>query len=870
MGTNFAPIPAPTSQKQTTLPHIWMLSRLLIAILWHWYHPIYYIQNAVIDFIHYIIQTMWNIIDKTPQLILNLIKSNPRHLAMHLWKKIKHVKNEYRTAWRNSRPPLYLNLTAHNIEFFRHFYVKKYIYTINHKRIAMNYLYFTFMSGVAGALLATFIRLELAQPGSHFFKGDSVRYIQVITSHGLVMIFYVAVPIIFGMFANYFIPYHVGSKDVAYPRLNSIGFWILPSGFFLVAKPAFVRRQTYKVWDPYDAATSTQFNMLNAANSFLASVQAQATNTNPLNKHPSIGYTPAWNLRPLPNRDAAAAVQQATTGTYSIDIDPKYPQYFYWVQRAVTPPTSNLTQILLNKLKTKFKPSNGILCPSSYDALPKPQTLCTTNPPFETPNWAPERAHLKPMPGRLNSATGDAFTKLKYWSETSLLWEISDTWSGNIWSTLKNTQPMKNIVIRNHKCNSPTYVMSGWTFITPFSSQTRFTGVGSQDAATATVIFAGISTTLSFTNLLITRRLLSGFGIRNRKNTLPFLSIGLLLVMRMLAAITPVLGGAMVMLVFDRHLKTSFFDYAYGGDVILFHHLFWFFGHPEVYVIIIPIFGLVNSLLPLYNSRRVASKNHLIWATYVMAYMGFLVWGHHMYLVGLDHRSRSLYSTITVMISLPAVVKIVNWTLTLLNGSLCIDFPLIFITAFIGFFLSGGLTGLWLSHVGLNLFVHDTFYVVAHFHFMFSCATFSGIFAAIYLYFHVFFGGRYLRMSASLHCLFWVCGQWLTFIPLYWVGYNGLPRRYHDYPLMFAGWHGLASGGHILTMTGIACFFYTVGDSKIQRSKLRWMFYKHPRLVKFPLYLALRNTWQVNEWYVFRPKMELKMPKLPVAFDICE
>lgn len=130
--------------------------------------------------------------------------------------------------------------------------------------------------------------------------------------------------------------------------------------------------------------------------------------------------------------------------------------------------------------------------------------------------------------------------------------------------------------------------------------------------------------------------------------------------MRMLAAITPVLGGAMVMLMFDRHLLTSFFDYAYGGDVILFHHLFWFFGHPEVYVVIIPIFGIVNMLLPYYNTRRVASKNHLIWATYVMAYMGFLVWGHHMYLVGLDHRSRSLYSTITVMISLPAVVKIVN------------------------------------------------------------------------------------------------------------------------------------------------------------------------------------------------------------------
>ena len=167
--------------------------------------------------------------------------------------------------------------------------------------------------------------------------------------------------------------------------------------------------------------------------------------------------------------------------------------------------------------------------------------------------------------------------------------------------------------------------MSGWTFITPFSSQTRFTGLGAQDAAILSVLFAGLSTTISFTNLLITRRVLAAPGFKNRKNSIPFLSISLFLVMRMLALITPVLGAAMLMLLMDRHWSTSFFDYAYGGDSILFHHLFWFFGHPEVYVVIIPAFGIINSFLPYYNKRRIASKNHLVWATYVMAYMGFLV-----------------------------------------------------------------------------------------------------------------------------------------------------------------------------------------------------------------------------------------------------
>ena len=164
--------------------------------------------------------------------------------------------------------------------------------------------------------------------------------------------------------------------------------------------------------------------------------------------------------------------------------------------------------------------------------------------------------------------------------------------------------------------------------------------------------------------------------------------------MRMLALITPVLGAAMIMLLLDRHWNTTFFDYAYGGDVVLFNHLFWFFGHPEVYVVIIPAFGIVNMMIPYYNTRRIASKHHLIWATYIMGYMGFLVWGHHMYLVGLDHRSRSLYSTVTVMISLPAIVKLINWTLSTLNGALKIDTAILFINSFFFFFLCGGLTGM--------------------------------------------------------------------------------------------------------------------------------------------------------------------------------
>jgi len=245
--------------------------------------------------------------------------------------------------------------------------------------------------------------------------------------------------------------------------------------------------------------------------------------------------------------------------------------------------------------------------------------------------------------------------------------------------------------------------------------------------------------------------------------------------------------------------------------------LFWFFGHPEVYVVIIPVFGIVNMIIPYSNTRRIASKHHLIWAIYMMAYMGFVVWGHHMYLVGLDHRSRALYSTITVMISLPATIKIVNWTMTLLNGALKWDLALLFAFAFCWFFLSGGLTGMWLSHVSLNVTMHDTFYVIAHFHLMFSAGVLTGAFAGLYYYFPALFGIKYSRMFGYLHLVYFFGGQWMTFVPMFWLGYSGMPRRIHDYPAFMMGWHGMASVGHLTTLIGALFFFLMLLDSHIER-----------------------------------------------------
>jgi len=648
-----------------------------------------------------------------------------------------------------------LKLYLSRFNDLRKYFMKKYVYTINHKRIALNYFYFSMVSGLSGAALATMIRLELAYPGSTFFKGDSLRYLQVITAHGLIMIFFVVVPILFGGFANFFIPYHIGSKDVAFPRLNSIGFWIAPCGWLLIAKTAFLRPQFWRYYDK-----------------------------------------PSFYL-PLLDKSK-----------YRKDLDFKENSYFL---------LSNLKNYDTEQFFSFWKARKQI----NYDN-------------YKVYSFIPN--------------------KLLFW--TSII-----QYPESFWYSANKAVKARRKKVYFTKCSNRTLTMSGWAFVTPFSSNTKFTGIGSQDIAVVSVIFAGVSTTLSFTNLLITRRTLSMPGLRNRRVLLPFITIALFLTMRMLALITPVLGAAMIMLLLDRHWQTTFFEFVYGGDTVLFQHLFWFFGHPEVYVLIIPVFGIVNMILPYSNTRRIASKHHLIWAIYMMAYMGFLVWGHHMYLVGLDHRSRALYSTITVMISLPATIKIVNWTLTLLNGALRWDLALLFAFAFILFFLSGGLTGMWLSHVGLNVSMHDTFYVIAHFHLMFSAGVITGSFAGIYYYFPALFGIKYSRMFGYMHLVYFFGGQWMTFIPMFWIGYSGMPRRIHDYPAFMMGWHGMASVGHLTTLIGVLFFFLMLLDSHVERRVAVHSILGVPRWHKRVLYyiFKIRYLQYVNKRLARLPNSKVRM-----------
>ena len=622
-----------------------------------------------------------------------------------------------------------LNFFFKRVEIFltqsndrRKYFLKKYVYTINHKRIAINYFIFSIWTALSGAALATMIRMELAYPGSPLFKGDSTRYLQTITAHGLIMVFFVVVPILFGGFANFLIPYHIGSKDVAYPRLNSIGFWIQPFAYLLVVKTAVLRKQFWKQYDK----TSYYYSILDKSN----------------------------------KRDGLSTFSDMLSYSRSVGSGGALPDIF---------------------LKKDFYTYQNDLNFSMH---------------------------------------GDDEEIVKSIAPQSLkmfMWDQVVNYSRNLFYIglkLTNSKRKKTYI---SKCSDRTSVTAGWAFITPFSCNVAYTRVGSQDLLIIAVILAGISSTISFTNLLITRRTLSMPGLRNRRILLPFITISLLLTLRMLAVITPVLGASMFMLLMDRHWETTFFEFVYGGDTVLFQHLFWFFGHPEVYVLIIPTFGIINMTLPYLNTRRVASKHHLIWAIYVMAYMGFVVWGHHMYLVGLDHRSRSLYSTITIMISLPATVKVVNWTLTIINGAQKVDVVLSWSIAYILVFLVGGFTGMWLSHVALNISMHDSFFVIGHFHLMLSGVVLVGSFTGFYYYFGALFGIKYSRFFAYMHLIYYNGGIWLTFVPMFWLGFSGMPRRVHDYPAVFMGWQGMASSGHMITLVGTLFFFMMLLDSHMER-----------------------------------------------------
>ena len=467
------------------------------------------------------------------------------------------------------------------------YFIIDWIITVDHKKIGVMYLYFGLWCGFTGFIYSTFIRLELASPGHQILGGAVQHYTVIMTSHGIIMIFFFVMPVLLGGFGNFFIPIQVGTPELAFPRLNALSLWLLTGSFFTFL---FASGEWTKV-----------------------------------------GAGTGWTLYP------PLSLRQ---GNIAIDF-------------------------LIISL------------------------------------------HLNGTSSLLNAI--------------------------NMFTTIMNQRCMP-------LANLQMYVWS--VLVTSF--------------------------------LLITA--------------------------------VPVLAAALTMLILDRHFGSCFFEPQGGGDPILYQHLFWFFGHPEVYILILPAFGIVSEIVHHFSHKPYFAKASMIWSMICIGVIGFVVWGHHMFTVGMDVDTRAYFTAATLIIAIPTGVKIFAWIGTMWGGSINYAVPMLFAMGFIVLFTIGGLSGIVLANAGIDIVLHDTYYVVGHFHYVLSMGAVFGIFGAWYYWFGLMTGARYNQILGRAHFYIFFIGVNLTFFPMHFLGLAGMPRRIPDYPDCFAFWNSISTLGHCCNTLSVIIF----------------------------------------------------------------
>lgn len=567
------------------------------------------------------------------------------------------------------------------------------MFTTNHKKLGLMYLMFSAFSGLFGTTMSSLIRLELAQPGSLVFANNANAYHVLMAMHGVIMVFFLVTPAVFGGLGNYFLPVQVGARDVAYPRLNNFSFWVLPSALVIALRALW---EGMKI-SPNDIKFETNFS------------------------------------------------------------------YKDWLQ------LSDRDEILL-----AFNNNKNVYNFNNYNFLNEPRSWISL---YELNN--------------------------SYLFDNKI--------SCGCYSFPQNFSGLNSYLTSVSVESNLTNTMAGWTFTTPFS-HSRFTGAP-LDWALASLIVATVSSTLTLINLVVTWRYLKGRGSRYQRELYPIVLLAIFISLRILIIVSPILNAGLFMLIGDRHFSTAFFTVRAGGDILLFQHIFWFFGHPEVYILIMPGFGIASTIIPYYVRKPLGSKMHMIYAMQAIASMGFVVWGHHMYLVGIDNKARILFFVVTVMIALPASVKVCGWISSMVNSTTFLTSELFFSIVFVSFFVVGGVTGSFCAHAATDIMLHDTYFIIGHFHIMLSGSLMIMLFGYVYFNFREFTGVYYNYLLSLLQVFFHFVGHIFTFIPMLWLGYAGMPRRIQDYPWGYASWHSVASLGHVLVLFSIIFFFINVSLS---------------------------------------------------------